>query len=181
MKFLIPVIVLCIAVAACSKKSNEPQYQPSQTGADILYCKINGVEHVYRHKGTYLNDNGVNIMLPRNPDSSRSVQISADDVQYGDGMYLYADVWEEPDGQVVMDLDKRYPMLHSFYDESAYIQHIISKEGNFTFEYLIDTAQSFVVFTRFDEKVISGRFYFEAHYKDSLHVTATDGFFDIAR
>ena len=175
------LLITLFSLTACKKDKKDTDNTPekpaqTQTGVNILWCKVNGEAHEYRHKKTYMNDNGVNYLIPHFPDGRMAIQVIADDRKYNDMLNLVVNVVSELNMGNIPILNHQYmivnqpPWRYSYY-----------ATGNGNNEYWVDSTISTMAFTRFDDEVVSGTFEYHGVNDNNDTVHITEGFFDMKR
>lgn len=179
MKNVTFIALAFLSILACKKPTNDPAKDPekpqqTQTGADILWCKVNGTPHLYKVKPTTFKDNGVHAYQLKFADSSVVIEIFANDSKYGDGLDMYINVTGEstktPSTNTNYKISDNHPHRYSDYYKS---------DGSDS--YKVDSNSSYITFTRFDNTVAAGTFEYHGFNKNNDTVHITDGFFDIVR
>lgn len=176
----ITLLLLTISLSCKKQEEEKPRLYPSHAGRNILYCKVNGAEKLYDEKGGGLfNVDDLDAYFRKFPDSNvtRPVfYIHCGEGDHDGSFYLCAEVTDAEIESGIPELNVPRKFIKSnFWVASRYNHRTIDHE----YDYILDTTRATITFTRYDDKVIAGTFSFEAGYKDSLHVSVTDGFFDI--
>jgi len=176
------IIFLVIALAttiSCKKdKTNTLPGDPN-----YLNCKVNGTLHTYTGvlntsgftAGVFSREKG--IALDTLHEGYSRVTIAASDQEhYHDDLFLYiaTDNYAGPSFQTPQ-LNRSYPLTNHM----ANSEYVLAN-GDQTPAYIADTTRSFVTFTRFDSKVISGNFEFYGTKPGNKTVAITEGEFKVS-
>lgn len=182
-------LVLVVLAASCVKEPLKKKYIPSQTGRNIIFCIVNDEEQEYKGTQTYLASNYVNAGISpfrrteyaiRIRGHRRRIEENGDDIR--NDIHMNVKLEGDSGKYVLPEIGRQYPIVHGnnpFFSDYTYEGY--TNIGIIEHGYLIDSSASYIIFTRADDSVFAGRFYFEGYTKDSLFVKATNGFFDIKR
>ena len=172
---LLALLVLTAFVTSCAKKSTEPitpgpkMPKATQTGQNIVACRVNGNIQIYTGPQTYLDEDGVSFgMYSDMGDLYVSINASGSQ-KYDDDIYL--DVY---DTSISINTDSRFSSTEIDKVQGEYIKQI---DGLSTI-YRSKEGGGVIRFTRYDNEVVAGTFSFAA-YKADEKVNVTEGFFDI--
>lgn len=157
-------------VCSCKKKATDkPADSPTQTGSNVVHYKIRGTAHIISGKGGAFGDQGVTAGT-----TSGSTDTFTFLSTYNRDGYIYDDLQ--------LFVKTTAPMLNVQYP----VNYIKGQSGQSEYydgteRYYADMQSSYVIFTRYDEAVISGSFYFVGLTVNGKTVTLSDGWFDIQR
>ena len=167
MRYLLILFLCCLAICGC-KKEKEKLPAATQSGKNILACKVNGKVHIYEGKRSNSNDNGVDAgrYLSVNHFVIRVHADNADDYNDNLTMQVFADKPE---------LNKEY--IFSKEDSKDGAEYYIGE--NYVNIYTTKSSSGYIKFSRFDTSVMAGIFMFTAYNDHGAKVEITEGFFDI--
>lgn len=171
------VLFSVLLVVSCKKRKEDEKDKrptPTQTGRNILWCKVNGSVHEYNTLSTWNSPDGVFAAI-HYFFKDKGFSISAGSSEYNDYMLFIVLPRSEDTMQVKLQVGQAYNIVNHSEQNSYY------RIGSYN-AYQSDTGRSALVFSRFDENIVSGTFEFHGYNsatKDSIHLT--EGFFDILR
>lgn len=179
MKKIAFIALAILSMLACKKPTNDPTKDPekpqqTQTGADILWCRVNGTPQLYKGKPTAIRHNGVHAYKQKYADSSVFIIIRGEDSKYSDGLDMCINVTLEAANTPVVN--KKYRIADGL--PYIYSQYYTINDNK---AYRVDSNSSHIIFTRFDETVAAGTFEYHGINKDNALIHITEGFFDIVR
>lgn len=163
-----------LAVITSSCKKINPK--PTQTGSDTVWFRLNGEEHKYVGKPNAINGWGTYVIYPY-PDSNSKVGFDMTGIanshgDYDDRITIFS--WLPSSGPA---LNTAYRIVNWVYNDYSFYYYSKLSGSN----YNVDTARSFITFTRFDNNVIAGKFIFYGYDLSNNKVAITESYFDIAR
>ena len=177
-KMIFLALILATAISCKKNKivtlSNNPNY---------LSCKINGTIHTYSGilntsgftSGGFSQDKGIAIDS-LNEGYWRGAITASDKEKYQDDLFIYiaTENYSGPSFQTPQ-LNKPYPLTNHL----ANSQYVLDN-GDQIPSYQADTTRSWVSFTRYDSKVISGNFEFYGSKQANKTVAITEGEFKVS-
>lgn len=160
------LILTILSIAACKKEADTNM--PTQSGSNTVYYKVNGAEHKITGTRGSLRSMGVESAL--HPyDSFMTISTINRDGYIYDDLYLYVHTLSP-------ELNAPYNIHYISGRDHQSEYHLQDKR------YHPDMDASYVKFTRFDENVIAGTFYFKSlPDSNGSTINLTDGWFDISR
>jgi len=142
--------------------------EATQSGKNILACKVNGKVHIYEGKRSYLNSNGVTAQRYM---SGTEILIR-----------VHADKREDYDDNIEMEIVADQPDINKEYifskeDSKDRAEYYVGQSNEN--KYYTKSSSGYIKFTRFDKAVAAGVFMFTAYRDNGDKVEITEGFFDI--
>jgi hypothetical protein len=173
MRRIIIVLFACSLVCGCKKKIDAGPSMPSptQTGQNIIACKVNGKTIIYSGIPTYLNDVGVRFGKYK-MDNGIALNVEGHETEgHDDNLTL-----------LIYELDPTVNGQYTFSTEitNDYAQYYTG-EGFANDTYKTKNGSGYMKFTRYDSTVVAGTFEFTAYNPNGAKVEITEGFFDIKR
>jgi hypothetical protein len=152
-----------LVFAACKKDDNTPEIPPpTQTGQNVIWCKIDGELQSYSGKINAFRNQGVKATFPF---GAQEVYIKGID-RTKNGSYNDIVILASTEN---MELNKPRKMVTASPGSRSYYE-------NHGYYYALDNAT--ITFTKFESTLIAGTF--EMHCKnDSQNIHITEGWFDI--
>lgn len=161
---------LIVLSAGCEKASNEEKMpEQTQSGANIVACKVNGKVHIYSGKPNAVKGDGVSYFRELTGADS-IIQIIADNtLKYNDEIFLSVYTFH-------IEIGKEYTISSEFNRNLA-----VYSWSDPNAPYTTTLNSGHISFKRCDEGVASGNFSFTATNKNGEKVEITEGSFDITR
>ncbi len=173
--YLVLIVLNCLLAGSCKKVATnpvvpvEPMPNPTETGANILACKVNGKLHIYKDKMTWSQPDGVSFSK-REDQLEKFTYIRGNESDYGDAVSMKIFTWN-----IIVGKEYKFSVNENK-DFADYVLDGFGTENT----YFTSDGSGFVKFSRYDSLVAAGTFAFTAYSMGGKKVEVTEGCFDIA-
>lgn len=163
------LILICLVVGSCKKSSDEKMPKATQSGENIVACKVNGKVQIYKGKENYLSGGEV-YFIPQARGIGVDAIIRAGSNENGDVIRIHVVTSQ-------IEINKEYAFNNENDKQWAYATY--NKQISQDILFKTSEGSGYTKFTRYDGGIAAGEFEFTAYNDKGEKVTITEGFFDI--